>query len=219
MRGVLKWTGIGCGGLVALFLVVGVVGAIAGGGVQEEQVSSGNDGSNSASSGSSESGSGNGSQSSQAGSGDQGESDASSGGEQGGNPQAGIGEQVQDGSFAFTVTGVEQAQTLGQEMMSSEAQGKYVIVNLSVQNVGDEAGTFNAGSSQVAFDSQGREYQTSEDAIMSGEGSDDSSFLQQINPGSSVDGRLVYDVPEQTQLTEVELHGGTFSSGAQVALQ
>ena len=200
MRKLLKWTGVGCGSLVALFVVIGVIGAIAGGGGEGEQVSSG------------DSGSGGDSQAAS-------EGQDSSGGGQGGDSQATIGDQVEDGNFAFTVTGVEQAQTLGQGVMATEAQGKYVIVNLQVENVGNEASTFNAGSSQVAFDSQGREYQTSEDAIMSGDSSDESSFLQQINPGSSVTGRLVYDVPQQTQLTSVELHGGTFSSGAEVALQ
>lgn len=200
MRKLLKWTGIGCGSLVALFVVIGIIGAIAGGGGEGEQVSSGG------------SGSGGDSQASSDG-------QNSSGDGQGGEPQATIGDQVEDGNFAFTVTGIEQTQTLGQGVMATEAQGKYVIVNLQVENVGNEASTFNAGSSQVAFDSQGREYQTSEDAMMSGDSADESSFLQQINPGSSVNGRLVYDVPEQTQLTSVELYGGTFSSGVEVALQ
>lgn len=182
MRGLLKWTGIGCGGLVVLIIAISIGAAIGGGG---------------------------------------GEQAGSGGGEGGGGgeQQATIGERVEDGQFAFTVTGVEQAQQLGQGALATQAQGKYVIVNVSAENVSNEAATFNAGASQVAYDAQGAEYQTSEDAMMSGDASDQASFLQQINPGSSVEGRLVYDVPEDVQLTSVELHGGTFSEGVEVTLQ
>ncbi|CAN5761550.1 hypothetical protein BH23ACT11_BH23ACT11_27550 [soil metagenome] len=193
MKKILKWGGIGCGGLVTLIVVIAVIAAVSGGGGQSEEA------------GAADSASDNSSQ--------------SESGQQTETPQAGIGDKIEDGQFTFTVSGVEEAQTLGQGAMATEAQGKYVLVNLTVKNTSNEVATFNAGSSQVAYDSQGREYQTSEDAIMSGDSSDQSSFLQQINPGSSIEGRLVYDVPDQVQLTKVELHGGSFSSGAEVSLQ
>ncbi len=133
--------------------------------------------------------------------------------------EAGIGDTVTDGNFAFTVTDVSEAQSIGEGFLATEAQGKYVLVELEVRNIGNEAATFNAGPSQTAYDAQGREYATSEDAIMSGNASDQRSFLQQINPGSSVQGRLVYDVPEATKLVRVHLQGGTFSPGAEVTLE
>lgn len=196
MRGFFKWAGIGCGGLIVIIIAITIGVGLGGGGGGSEQAGSG-DGSDGSQSSSNNGGGGNGSE----------------------QPQASIGDRIEDGQFAFTVNGVEQAQQLGQGAFATQAQGKYVIVNMSAENVSDEAATFNAGTSQVAFDSQGREYQTSEDAMMSGDAADEASFLQQINPGSSVDGRLVYDVPEETQLTSVELHGGTFSEGVEVSLQ
>lgn len=142
------------------------------------------------------------------------------GGESGGaNQLAGIGGTVTDGNLAFTVTRVETAQTLGEGFMATEAQGKFVLVTLTVQNIGREAATFNAGPSQVAYDADGREYSTSADAIMSGNPSDMSSFLQQINPGATVEGRLVYDVPEDVKLVKVHLQGGTFTPGVEVSLK
>lgn len=132
----------------------------------------------------------------------------------------GIGDSVSDGNLTFTVTGVDEAQTIGDPaMLGTEAQGKYVIVDLKVKNTGDKAATFNAGPSQVGFDANGTEYSTSSDAMMSGSGEDMNSFLQQINPGNSVEGRLVYDVPEDTELVKLHLQGGTFSDGAEISLK
>lgn len=121
-----------------------------------------------------------------------------------------IGGTARSGDFAFTVTGVEQAQTIGQGVMATEAQGKYVIVNLRVKNIGTQVATFNA-TSQLTYGALGNEYSTSADAIMSGNQADQFLFVQQISPGSAVAGRLVYEVPEQVQLTKVALEGKLFA--------
>jgi hypothetical protein len=71
-------------------------------------------------------------------------------------------------------------------------------------------------SSQTAFDAQGREYSADSGAAVYLDNAN--SFLEQLNPGSAVDGQLVYDVPAGTQLTELELHDSPFSGGTKVAL-
>ena len=134
-------------------------------------------------------------------------------------PQAGIGTPVKDGNLTFTVTGAQTTRSLGEGMMATEANGKYVVVNLKVKNTGDQAATFNAGSSQVAYDKQGNEYSTSQDPMMSGNAQDMNSFLQQINPGQTVEGRLVYEVPKKVTLTRVHLQGGMMTSGVTVSLK
>jgi Domain of unknown function (DUF4352) len=53
---------------------------------------------------------------------------------------AGIGTEVQDGAFAFTVTKVDTGvQALGQSFLRTEAQGSYVLVHVTVRNVGTES--------------------------------------------------------------------------------
>jgi hypothetical protein len=47
---------------------------------------------------------------------------------------------------------------------------------------------------------------------------DSESFFTEINPGNSVDGVLVFDVPEGLSPTAIELHESMFSSGALVSL-
>ena len=47
---------------------------------------------------------------------------------------------------------------------------------------------------------------------------EDQTFLEQINPGNRVTGTLIYDVPEGTKLTSIELHDSVFSGGVKVPL-
>ena len=48
--------------------------------------------------------------------------------------------------------------------------------------------------------------------------STDATFLNEINPGNSAKGRLIYDVPKSVKLTKMELHDSPFSGGVEVSL-
>ncbi|MEN1974046.1 MULTISPECIES: DUF4352 domain-containing protein [unclassified Cellulomonas] len=129
---------------------------------------------------------------------------------------AGIGTPVRDGKFEFTVTGVEPGVArIGDDMLGQDAQGQFVLVHLTVTNIGEEAQYFD-GSSQKAFDAQGREL--SADGTAAVYLGDANSFLNQINPGNSVTGTVVFDIPADAALTRLELHDSPFSGGVEVAL-
>ena len=131
-------------------------------------------------------------------------------------PAAGIGDQVQDGAFAFTVTEVETRESLGSGYLTSEAEGSYVLVHVTVTNVGTEAAMFS-DSNQTLLDAERREYSAdSGTAAMYLPGSE--AFLNQINPGNKVDGVLVFDVPEGLAPAGIELRESMFSDGATVGL-
>lgn len=50
-----------------------------------------------------------------------------------------IGDAIQVGDVIFTVTKVSSANTVGDQYLSQEAHGKYLILNVSVKNVGKKA--------------------------------------------------------------------------------
>lgn len=123
---------------------------------------------------------------------------------------------AKDGKFEFTVTGLdcglhELGGTYGQK-----AQGQFCLVDVDVKNAGDSAEIFN-DSSQKGYDAAGTEY-----SVDSGAGvyanPDYSTFLQQINPGNTVRGKLVFDVPENAELTTVVLHESMFTPGVKIPL-
>lgn len=128
----------------------------------------------------------------------------------------GIGTPVADGVFEFVVTGVEPGVArIGDEMLGVEAQGQFVLVRVTVTNVGDAAQIFDA-SSQTLLDAQGRTHSAdSGSAIYL---PDANSFLTSVNPGNTVDGIVVFDIPAEATPVSVELHDSPFSGGVTVAV-
>jgi len=128
----------------------------------------------------------------------------------------GIDAVVADGKFEFTVTGVEPGVArIGNDTFGQEAQGQFVLVHLTVRNIGNEAQYFD-GSSQELADTQGRTHSSDGSAAIYLD--DSNSFLNQINPGNEVQGIVVFDVPADAQLASIELHDSPFSGGVTVAL-
>lgn len=131
-------------------------------------------------------------------------------------PAAGIGTAVRDGKFEFTVTQVETGVAhIGDDVFGQDAQGQFVLLHLTVANIGDEAQYFD-GSSQKLHDSADRTFSADSGAAIYLDQSN--SFLNQINPGNTVEGIVVFDVPADATLTTAELHDSAFSGGVTVTL-
>lgn len=128
----------------------------------------------------------------------------------------GIGDKVRDGKFEFTVTKVKtDVPSVGGEW-GEKAQGAFTLVTVTVENIGDEAQMFDA-SAMKGTDSKGREVES--DGIASTYASDDDVFLEEINPGNSIEAVIAYDLAKGVTLTSVELHDSMFSDGVEVALE
>ncbi len=131
-------------------------------------------------------------------------------------PAAGVGTPVRDGKFEFTVTSVAPGVArVGDDLFGEDAQGQFLLVHLRVTNIGDEAQMFD-GSSQKLLDTAGRTH--SADTAAAIYVGDSNSFLNQINPGNSVDGTVVFDIPADAAPASLELHDSAFSGGVTVAL-
>ncbi len=123
-----------------------------------------------------------------------------------------------DGKFQFIVTDLQCGQDrVGPAEFGEKAQGEFCLISVSVKNVGTTAEVFS-DMSQKAYDAKGVEY-----TVDSGAGTwankDYSTFLESINPGNTVKGKLVYDVPAGTKLTSVVLHESAFTAGVKVPLK
>ncbi len=132
--------------------------------------------------------------------------------------QPGIGDKVRDGKFEFTVTKITHAKTVGPSGFGQTAQGRYTILHVTVTNIGSEAQTLD-DSSQFVFDAAGRKFDASSQADIYINGSSDSVFLQDINPGNTVHGKIAFDLPAGDKAVKAELHDSTFSDGVTVSLR
>jgi hypothetical protein len=127
---------------------------------------------------------------------------------------AGLNSPVSDGQFQFTVTKVECGHdTVGASPLMKTAQGQFCLVSVAVKNTGDKAQYLDAGS-QRAYNAQGQQYSADGAAGMYLDKSN--TFLNQINPGNSVNGTIVFDIPKDAKLAKLQLHDSPFSGGATV---
>lgn len=130
----------------------------------------------------------------------------------------GLGEPARDGKFEFTVTKVKcGVNKVGSDLLGAKAQGEFCLIDIKVKNIGKEAQLF-ADSAQKAFDAKKVEYSVDSAAAIYANG-ESQLLLEEINPGNAAKGKLVFDVPEGTKLTSLELHDSIFSGGVTVNLK
>ena len=125
---------------------------------------------------------------------------------------------IKDGKFQFTVTKMTCGQQqVGDDVLNQQAQGEFCLVDVSVKNIGTSAEIFS-DTSQTGADAAGNQY-----SVDSGAGvyanQKYSTFLEDINPGNSVKGRLVFDVPAGMKLSAVVLHESMFTTGVRIPLK
>lgn len=141
--------------------------------------------------------------------------DGNAGAEQQPAVTAGIGDTVTDGDLSFTVTNVETGvSTVGDEYWNETASGQYVIVDVTVENVGSEPASFDA-TEQYLYNAAGDRFGADTDAMVA---VPDSNLFDDINPGNTVQGKIIFDMPEGATPTSIQLHGGMFSDGVKVNL-
>lgn len=134
------------------------------------------------------------------------------------NDRATIGTPAVDGKFSFTVSKVKCGiKSVGSSSFGAEAQGQFCQISLSIENVGDEPQTMFADSQKV-YDSEGREFSADTSSMMYMDGGSD-AWLKEINPGNTLKGAILFDVPKDAVLDYIELHDSMFSGGVEVSLK
>jgi|GEM_PF-1788973 len=128
----------------------------------------------------------------------------------------GLGTPVKVGTLEYTVSSVQAAGgTIGSSPLSHDAQGTYFRVELKVANLGDAATTFALNYVKLK-DAAGKTYDAdSTGSIYLG---DDGIGFDSINPGNTLEGAVVFDVPEGTQPAAILVSDNMFSAGTAVSV-
>ena len=184
MKKILKWGGI-------IFVILIVIGVVAGAGKSNNPSSSTNNAANTAS----------------------GNNQAET------KTVAKLNEPVTDSDLVFTATAVDTSTTLGNQYTKKDAQGMFQIITLKIENKGKETKTVD--SSMIALtDSQGRKFDRSiegQTAKGFSQGKVD-LFLQQVQPGLNVTGDIVFDVPKDATGLKLLVKGSYFGEGQEIDL-
>jgi len=129
-----------------------------------------------------------------------------------------IGEAANDGKFEFVVKGIECGKTsVGGQYLTKTPQGQYCLLSVTVKNIGDEAQSLFS-SNQKLFNAQGQQY-AADDTATAYAAPEGSTWYSNINPGNSVDGTIVFDLPKDQAPVSAELHDSSMSGGVKVNLQ
>lgn len=128
------------------------------------------------------------------------------------------GSTVRDGPMEFRVESVTRSKTVGDPSgnpyLTSTADGEFVVISLSIRNVGDETVNY-FGHNQNLIDADGRAHDAAHDAdtIMN---AGDGNPMGAIEPGAELRVRLGFDLPPGTPLLALELHSADQSDGTLV---
>jgi hypothetical protein len=130
---------------------------------------------------------------------------------------SGLDTPVRDGKFEFVVTSFSCGhKQVGESFVNVKPSGQFCIVNLTVKNIGDEGQTF-ADSFQRARGPDDKVYRAHTGAgVVANEGTD--AVWHTINPGNSIKGKIVFDIPKKAKITSLELHDSPLSRGVTVSL-
>ena len=112
----------------------------------------------------------------------------------------GIGQDVTVGKVVYRVDGKEVADTVGNEYLNSTAKGKFLVLSVTVTNNGDKAITVTddffklyKGKTEFKADTTATMY-----ANQAANGDSAAFFLQELNPESTLSGKVIFDVSEDT---------------------
>ena len=123
-----------------------------------------------------------------------------------------IGVPATIADVSFTVNSVEETQEIssGNEFIeNATTEGKFVIVDVTVKNEKKEALTINSSYFKL-FTSEGVEYEPNTDGkVMMAMMDEEDFFLQQVNPGLSKTGKVVFEVGADLDLNTTVLKGQT----------
>ena len=98
-----------------------------------------------------------------------------------------------------TVLSTERTQELQDSLWESTTSNEYVVIDISYTNKSSESLDLWANDI-VLVDSEGKEYEANTDVSLAVE---TPIFIEEINPGLTIEGTLVYEVPPGTEFTEL----------------
>ena len=122
-----------------------------------------------------------------------------------------IGQTVKVGNFAYQVNDFSFKKNVGSEFLRETADGIYLLIDLALMNIDDEAHTLDGALFSVT-DLEGREYEHSIDGSTALEMSGYKTlFLKQCQPNVTTRGVLIFEVPKKDKYY-LHLTGGAWST-------
>lgn len=129
-----------------------------------------------------------------------------------------MGETVKVGDMEYTITKKDTADQVGPSVLPTNANEKFVVLEVTLKNNGNEAVTVD--SSFFKLKRGEKTYEADAEGSMSANQGEDgnidnSFFLQSLNPDSEMSGKVVFDVAENVANAgdlQVQVQTGVFGT-------
>ena len=108
----------------------------------------------------------------------------------------GFGDEVKVGEMVYVVDSAHTAQYIGTDFMGVQADGIFVVVDLTIKNTGSETKHISSSFMKIV-DGEGRIFESDEEAWIY---YDDNLVFKQLQPGLSTRGKVIFDVPKDATL-------------------
>lgn len=134
----------------------------------------------------------------------------------------GIGQEVKVGDMTYKINGKEAADQVGPSVLPEKATGKFIVIDVTLKNNGNEAVTVDASFFKLKRGE--KTYEADSAASMSANQGEDGSiensfFLQELNPDSEITGKVVFDVATEVAAAadlQLQVQTGIFGTETEV---
>lgn len=107
-----------------------------------------------------------------------------------------IGEKFDVGEVTYTVNSIDFKESVGGEYLSTDAQGVYLLVNITITNNSDKALSISDSFFKILNDGKTFESDSVATLYESTDSGTDAIWLQEINPDITLTGTVVFDVSQ-----------------------
>lgn len=129
-----------------------------------------------------------------------------------------IGDMVTVENIKYTVTDAFTLPYVGTGYYGKEADGIFVVITLSMENVGKES-EYISSSQFGLIDNQDRKYDVSTEAIIYlGSMGFDALIFDKLGPGLKTEGSIIFDVPSDDKGLKLKISGGLFKGSKTVEI-
>lgn len=134
----------------------------------------------------------------------------------------GLGDVVNVGDIEYMIKEKSEQDQVGPSVLPEKASGKFVVLEVSLKNKGNEAITADASFFKLKRGEKTYEADSAA-SISANQGEDgqieNSFFLQEVNPDSEASGRVVFDVaPEVAAASDLQVQVQTGVFGTETEL-
>ncbi|HIH23457.1 TPA: DUF4352 domain-containing protein [Candidatus Woesearchaeota archaeon] len=127
----------------------------------------------------------------------------------------GLGDRFVAGDFTWTITDVTTTSQIGQDLggtfFGEKASGIFVVLDVEVENTGNKADYLSDSYIQL-IDDQGREFSPTTMAAVYLKPEGSALVFEQLNPGITKTGKIVYDVPKGLKVANVKVQSSLLTS-------